>query len=311
MTDQEQESQEEFRVEEIFKDIDMEKIYSSPSPISHVFELLESYFRKKSGIIEYDYNLLMATSEFHVNNYIFLKEKFDFKDEINAKVLNILALLLNLKDPDYKSNQASSIEINYTLLSKKKISELKQGLLNEKLIPYEKRGSMSQLSQNSFKMKLSDVNNLLEYVNSFYLSFFKLYYHFINIERITENKKISIIINKPNPIPALSNALRQIEEKPESNELNEEMKDKKQSTYLKKEEEHVVKEEEKIEEKHEKQITTEDLLQKYKFNKETESIIREKIVDLKKEIDYKVVDRQKKLDEKVKEVEDIIKGKKK
>ena len=50
---------------------------------------------------------------------------------------------------------------------------------------------------------------------------------------------------------------------------------------------------------------------KYNLNKETENIIREKIKELNKEVDFKIIDRQKKLDEKLKDFEDTIKGKKK
>jgi hypothetical protein len=47
------------------------------------------------------------------------------------------------------------------------------------------------------------------------------------------------------------------------------------------------------------------------LNSETRKIITEKIEELHKEVEYKILDRQKKLDEKVKDVEDIVKGKKK
>lgn len=68
---------------------------------------------------------------------------------------------------------------------------------------------------------------------------------------------------------------------------------------------------EKDEDKEEKIETYQELMNRLNLNSETRKIITEKIEELHKEVEYKIVDRQKKLDEKIKDVEDIIKGKKK
>jgi hypothetical protein len=47
------------------------------------------------------------------------------------------------------------------------------------------------------------------------------------------------------------------------------------------------------------------------LNNETRKIVTEKIEELKKDVEHKIIDRQRKLDDKLKDVEDIIKGKKK
>jgi len=47
------------------------------------------------------------------------------------------------------------------------------------------------------------------------------------------------------------------------------------------------------------------------LNNETRKIVTEKIEELKKDVELKITDRQRKLEDKLKDVEDIIKGKKK
>jgi hypothetical protein len=52
-------------------------------------------------------------------------------------------------------------------------------------------------------------------------------------------------------------------------------------------------------------------MNKMNIKQETIKIIEEKITELNKDVNLKILDRQKKLDEKLREVEDIVKGKKK
>jgi len=52
-------------------------------------------------------------------------------------------------------------------------------------------------------------------------------------------------------------------------------------------------------------------MNKMNIKQETIKIIEEKITELNKDVNLKILDRQKKLEEKLKEVEDIVKGKKK
>ena len=52
-------------------------------------------------------------------------------------------------------------------------------------------------------------------------------------------------------------------------------------------------------------------MNKMNIKQETIKIIEEKITELNKDVNLKILERQKKLEEKLKEVEDIVKGKKK
>lgn len=62
----------------------------------------------------------------------------------------------------------------------------------------------------SFYLQNNELAILLDYLNVFYFPFIRLYYHFLNIEQITENKKIEIIIEKPSEVPSLNLAVEQI-----------------------------------------------------------------------------------------------------
>lgn len=52
-------------------------------------------------------------------------------------------------------------------------------------------------------------------------------------------------------------------------------------------------------------------MNKMNIKQETIKLIEEKVLELNKDVNLRIMDRQKKLEEKLKEVEDIIKGKKK
>lgn len=64
--------------------------------------------------------------------------------------------------------------------------------------------------EGSFYLQIYELSIILEYLNTFFFPFIRLYYHFLNIEEITENKKIEIIIAKPVEVPPLSQAVEQI-----------------------------------------------------------------------------------------------------
>lgn len=311
-----------YKFEEIFIEKDLDEIWNSSNPSNHIYEILETYFRRHSGSIDYDSNMLWAMSEFHNNNLVFIKEKYSYPNKIISKLLNILSVLLNLKDNSefkaktisqnlFNQNKSSDLpEIDFNSLAKAKMNEIKLGLLKYGFIQQKNSTNTVVDSNEIFYMKPHEVSSFLEYLNNFYFSYFKLYYHFINIERITDNKKIDVIINRPLNVPPLSQAMKQIDEKFEFEEQKEDKKEEKKKQTIDKDE-NLNKQEAKVEEKKDHPESIEDLMLKYNLNKETENIIREKIKELNKEVDFKIIDRQKKLDEKLKDFEDTIKGKKK
>ncbi len=304
-----------FKIETIFSNEEqLNEIYDSSNPINSVYEILETHYRRTEGNIDKDSNILMAIAEFHVNNLIYLRENFsNFPGRIQCKLMNLLNILLNLKD-DSKgeivqktqgSQEEESVdreEPDFALICRNKLQEIKRGFLELDLVKNSK-------SYENFHLKGSEIQDIMEYIKTFYFPFIRLYYHFVNIEKITENKRIEVIINRPLHVPPLSSAVMQIQDKnlfdEQKEEVHEETKESKVETTDNKE---TKKSEEKVEDKPE---TYQDLMNKLNLNAETKKIIAEKIDEMYKEVDYKITERQKKLDDKYKEIEDTIKGKKK
>jgi hypothetical protein len=222
-----------FEIEMLFNESDIEDIWNHSNPILNVYDLIEANMRKKTGKIDFDSNLLMALAEFHVNNLIYFKENFKFPIPIYCKLMNLLNILLNLRednvqtelketgksDPTRGNNDEEEKnnhnDPDFSIICRNKIRDLKKGFLKLQLIAQDKKktGSVANNKEDSYYLKNNEVALILDYVNTFYFPFIRLYYHFINIERITENKKIDVIINKPLPVPPLNVAVKQIQEK--------------------------------------------------------------------------------------------------
>ena len=222
-----------FEIEMLFKESDIEEIWNHSNPILNVYDLIEANMRKKTGKIDFDSNLLMALAEFHVNNLIYFKENFKFPIPIYCKLMNLLNILLNLREDNVltetkengksyptRGNNDEEEKNNHTdpdfsIICTNKIRDLKKGFLKLQLIAQDKKktGGVANYKEDSYYLKNNEVALILDYVNTFYFPFIRLYYHFINIERITENKKIDVIINKPLPVPPLNVAVKQIQEK--------------------------------------------------------------------------------------------------
>lgn len=237
---------EHFEIEMLFKESDIEEIWNHSNPILNVYDLIETNMRKKTGKIDFDSNLLMALAEFHVNNLIYFKENFKFPIPIYCKLMNLLNILLILREDNFRTETKETIksdptrgnyeeeeknnhvEPDFAVICKNKIKDLKKGFLKLELIAQDKKktGGVANNKEDSYYLKNNEVASILDYVNTFYFPFIRLYYHFINIERITENKKIDVIINKPLPVPPLNVAVKQIQEKIQYEEQpNDEAKD--------------------------------------------------------------------------------------
>lgn len=304
-----------FKIETIFSDQEqLNEIYDSSNPINSVYEILETHYRRTEGNIDKDSNILMAIAEFHVNNLIYLRENFgNFPGRIHCKLMNLFNILLNLKD-DSKgevvqktqgSQEEESVdrdEPDFALICRNKLQEIKRGFLELDLVNNSK-------SYENFHLKGSEIQDIMEYIKTFYFPFIRLYYHFVNIEKITENKRIEVIINRPLYVPPLSSAVMQVQDRnlfdEQKEEVHEETKESRVQTADIKETKTA---EDKVEDKPE---TYQDLMNKLNLNAETKKIIAEKIDEMYKEVDYKITERQKKLDDKYREIEDTIKGKKK
>jgi hypothetical protein len=231
----------------------------------------------------------------------------------NEYNINIPHSAMGEEDESGKYNQVPEPDLSY--ICTKKIKYLKQGLKYLKFIPLKKEEQHNQhtfnynsnndntnQSNETYYLSNEEVSALLEYLKTFYFPFIRLYYHFINIDRITESKKIEVVINRPSPVPPLVNAVNQKLEKNIFEDAKEEF-----------EEEESEGNEEGEEEDDEAKVNDDyqDIMNRVNMNNETRKIITERIDELEKDFDAKIYDRQRELDAKVKEAEETMKPKKK
>ena len=187
------------KIELIFTEQDIEIISNSLNAVNVIYEKLEKNMKKK-GILDIDTNALITVSEFHLNNLIYLNENFNFPISVKSKLLNLFAILLNLRNEKNENP-------DFNIICKNKLNEIKNGLISLKLIYTQENKA------TNFCLKSEEITNILDYINTFYFPYIRLYYHFINIERITEYKRIEVIVNKPLIVPPLNNAVEQIQER--------------------------------------------------------------------------------------------------
>jgi hypothetical protein len=317
-------------------------IWEEKDPSLYLSIYLEEYLRKTTGVIDADSNFISTLTEFHLNNLIYLKTIFPIgKDHIIADIMIVLSKLLELADEinnqSFNNNDiATGIDNNKDFKELLTENEDFEGNLShnkEKVdIVAISKDKINLLKSEFFRLKekhkdelqIKQISDILCYLNKSFFPFIKLYYYFCNIERDEENQRLDFIINKPLEIYSLNNAISQIDHKEEA-EKNE--KKKQEEIRLKQEEEQKqaeikrktiehenlkkIEEEEKIKQMKNKEKTYLDLLEELSMNDETKKLIIESIEKMHSEINIKVQDRQKKLEDKLKEMEEIVKGKKK
>ncbi len=166
---------------------------------------------------------------------------------------------------------------------------------------------INKTTTQNFYLNKQEVGKLLDYLKLFYFPFIRLFYHFVNIDRITENKKLEVVINRPLPVPPLSMAVKQKLEKNIFEEQKKEGEKDLEEEEDEKENEHKETEEEKKEGKE----TYQDIMNRVNLNNETKKIVAERIEELQKDFDAKISERQRQIDNKIKEIEDTVKPKKK
>ena len=216
-------------------------------------------------------------------------------------------------------------EVDFLFLSKDKLSEFKEGLIKENLMPKTKSDFIFANDKNKvrtngkFLLNVNEINTILKYIQSSYLPYIRMWYYFQNEKRKITERKIEVIINSPNLVNMpLSMA---VQDKTDEEKLAEEEEKKKkmeeekklEEENQKKEEEEKKKEEEskKLTEEQSKEETYLDLLERLGLNEETKKVIIEKIEELHKEVDGKIDNRKKTLEDKIKEIDETVHGKKK
>ena len=311
-----------FVFEEIFTLDDIKEINEATTPKVVASSIIEKFLTKKNGKVDLQSNLIMAQAEFHVNNLNFLQDTFkDFDGTIICKLLNLFGILLKLDENEYNINlpkntlgdedeikrYAQVPEPDFGFICTKKLKEFKQGLKILKFIPEGTSPAFVTSEEQHFYLNKQEVGKLLDYLKLFYFPFIRLFYHFVNIDRITENKKLEVVINRPLPVPPLSMAVKQKLEKNIFEEQKKEGEKDLEEEEDEKENEHKETEEEKKEGKE----TYQDIMNRVNLNNETKKIVAERIEELQKDFDAKISERQRQIDNKIKEIEDSVKPKKK
>ena len=327
----------------IFNPENIDEIYNSLDPLEVVSKLLESHHRKKYLNPNFDPEKIIAKAEFHVNNLIFLKDKFPDYDNITySAILNAFSKLIdfdiykrpennnNINNNNNNNNNNEKIEkneneeeeeeeeineepiiVNFLELSKEKLNEFKNSLINYKIFPRTKGEfalsnykNKRRTSDGKFFLNLNEAQELIKYIRLDFFPYIRMWFYLEVDSRKIKEEKIELCVNEPIESLPLSFAIEDKSvEKEKEQELSEEEKKKLEEEELKKKEEE--------EKKEEKEETYLDLLERLGFNEETKKIIIEKIEELHKDVDDKIEGRQKTLEEKVNEIEETVKGKKK
>ena len=358
---EEEEKKEEEQIKEeekpeilIFNPENIDEIYNSLDPLEVVSKLLESHHRKKYLNPNFDPEKIIAKAEFHVNNLLFLKDKFPNYDNITfSGILNAFSKLIDFdiyKRPENNNNNNNNnnekiekneneeeeeeeeineepIIVNFLELSKEKLNEFKNSLINYKIFPRTKGEfalsnykNKRRTSDGKFFLNLNEAQELIKYIRLDFFPYIRMWFYLEVDTRKIKEEKIELCVNEPIESLPLSFAIEDKSvEKEKEQELSEEEKKKLEEEELKRKEEEEkkkleeeeLKKKEEEEKKEEKEETYLDLLERLGFNEETKKIIIEKIEELHKDVDDKIEGRQKTLEEKVNEIEETVKGKKK
>ena len=342
---EEEEKKEEEQIKEeekpeilIFNPENIDEIYNSLDPLEVVSKLLESHHRKKYLNPNFDPEKIIAKAEFHVNNLLFLKDKFPDYDNITfSAILNAFSKLIDFdiyKRPENNNNNKiekkeneeeeeeineEPIIVNFLELSKEKLNEFKNSLIKYNIFPRTKGEfalsnykNKRRTSDGKFFLNVNEAQELIKYIRLDFFPYIRMWFYLEVDTRKIKEEKIELCVNEPIESLPLSFAIEdKTKEKEKEEELSEEEKKRLEEEEKKKLEEEELKKKEEEEKKEEKEETYLDLLERLGFNEETKKIIIEKIEELHKDVDDKIEGRQKTLEEKVNEIEETVKGKKK
>ena len=216
-------------------------------------------------------------------------------------------------------------DVDFLFLSKDKLNEFKESLIEENLMPKTKNeftlaNKKDKVRTNGkFYLNLKEINEILKYIQNSYLPYIRMWYYFQNDRRLVTERKIEVIINTPTlanmPLSMATQEKTDAELLAEEEERKKKLEEEKkiEEENQKKEEEELKKQEEekKLVEEQSKEETYLDLLERLGLNEETKKIIIEKIEELHKEVDGKIDNRKKTLDDKIREIDESVHGKKK
>lgn len=95
-------------------------------------------------------------------------------------------------------------DVDFLFLSKDKLNEFKESLIEENLMPKTKNeftfaNKKDKVRTNGkFFLNLKEINEILKYIQNSYLPYIRMWYYFQNDQRRVTERKIEVIINTPN-----------------------------------------------------------------------------------------------------------------
>ena len=144
-------------------------------------------------------------------------------------------------------------------------------------------------------MNTEELEIILNYIDKSYFPNIRLFYHFFNINRITETKKIHVTVNRPLPVPPLSEAVEQVIEK---NIIEEIANQKEEELALKEQKQREEQEKEKQEQENPEQVM-EDILNRLNNENEVRKIVEEKVDEIKKDVEARILENNQELEKNV------------
>lgn len=186
-------------------------------------------------------------------------------------------------------------------------------------VDFEKLEEEAKQRYSDFFTK-DHISKILIHLNDNYFTFLKLYFIFNNIERDEKIEKMEFILNKPIEMYSLNSAVSHVDDKEEMIRLEKEKEIQKLKEKEEKDKEKNLNTESNLKTKENNVITEKsvkqektyiDLLNEINLSEDAKKLIKEAIENMHSEIKSKVDEREKRLQDKLKDVEDMIKGKKK
>ena len=272
---EEEEKKEEEQIKEeekpeilIFNPENIDEIYNSLDPLEVVSKLLESHHRKKYLNPHFDPEKIIAKAEFHVNNLLFLKDKFpDYDNITHSGILNAFSKLIDFdiyKRPENNNNNKiekkeneeeeeeineEPIIVNFLELSKEKLNEFKNSLIKYKLFPRTKGEfalsnykNKRRTSDGKFFLNLNEAQELIKYIRLDFFPYIRMWFYLEVDTRKIKEEKIELCVNEPIESLPLSFAIEdKTKEKEKEEELSEEEKKRLEEEELKRKEEEELK----------------------------------------------------------------------
>ena len=278
-------------------------------------------FNSKTIINSFNHELLKK------KNFLTLsKEKLTYlKDELNDiyhkyKKENIFLIIRKLFYS--KAVQEEKVIESKDNKDKKNLQNKPKDVKNAPVqifVDFEKLEEEAKIKYSDFFTK-DHIAKILIYLNENFFPFLKLFYIFNNVERDERIEKMEFILNKPIETFSLNSSTSFIDDREEMIKLEKEKEIQKQKEKEEKDKEVNLKTESNLKTKEnvvltEKNLKHEktyiDLLNELNLSEDAKNLIKEAVENMHAEIKSKVDEREKRLHEKLKDIEDLIKGKKK